>query len=209
MLAHNKSLTNNCLIVSWPKSLLGFFCNILRKNLNFLANPISDYGKTWEAGRSIWHQMHLCTPLKGLPRWLSGEESAWQCRRHGFNPRVEKVPWRRKWQPTPGFLPGKSHGQRSLVGYSPWGHKESDAAEQPNNNTLRNLWAGGILYLTLTRYVNLSFITWLRSIFQRKGLPWIAERGSQRRGLPLIPLHCLPSGHVFLVKYFIILLLIP
>ena len=35
-------------------------------------------------------------------------------------------PWRRKWQPTPVFLPGKSHGQRSLTRYSPWGHKESD-----------------------------------------------------------------------------------
>ena len=35
-------------------------------------------------------------------------------------------PWRRKWHPTPVFLPGKSHGQRSLAGYSPWGHKESD-----------------------------------------------------------------------------------
>ena len=38
--------------------------------------------------------------------------------------------WRRKWQPTPMFLPGESHGQRSLVGYSPWGHKESDTTEQ-------------------------------------------------------------------------------
>ena len=41
----------------------------------------------------------------------------------GFNPWVGKIPWRRKWQPTPVFLPGKVHGQRSLVGYSPWGHK--------------------------------------------------------------------------------------
>ena len=38
-----------------------------------------------------------------------------------------KIPWRRKWQPTPVLLPGKSHRQRSLAGYSPWGHKESDA----------------------------------------------------------------------------------
>ena len=37
--------------------------------------------------------------------------------------------WRRKWQPTPAFLPGESHGQRSLVGYSPWGHQESDTTE--------------------------------------------------------------------------------
>ena len=39
-------------------------------------------------------------------------------------------PWRRRWQPTPVLLPGKFHGQRSLVGYSPWGRKESDMTEQ-------------------------------------------------------------------------------
>jgi len=44
--------------------------------------------------------------------------------------RVRKSLWRRKWQPTPVFLPEKSRGQRSLVGYSPWGHKESDTTEQ-------------------------------------------------------------------------------
>ena len=44
--------------------------------------------------------------------------------RRGFNPWVGKIPWRRKWQPTPVFLPGRSHGQRSLVGYSPWSCKE-------------------------------------------------------------------------------------
>jgi len=38
-------------------------------------------------------------------------------------PWVRKIPWRRKWQPTPVFLPAKSHGERSLAGYSPWGHK--------------------------------------------------------------------------------------
>ena len=43
-----------------------------------------------------------------------------------FNPWVGKIPWRRKWQPTPVFLPGKSNGQRNLVGYSPWDCKESD-----------------------------------------------------------------------------------
>ena len=44
-----------------------------------------------------------------------------------------KIPWRRKWQPTPVFLPGESHGQRSLAGYSPWGRKESDPTEQLNH----------------------------------------------------------------------------
>ena len=65
----------------------------------------------------------------GLPRWLSDKESAWQhrrCKSHRFNPWVRKIPWRKAWQPTPVFLPGKSHGQRSLAGYSLWGHKELD-----------------------------------------------------------------------------------
>ena len=56
-----------------------------------------------------------------------------QCRRlkrRGFHPWVRNIPWRRKWQPTPVLLPRKFHGQRSLVGYSPWGHRESDTAEQ-------------------------------------------------------------------------------
>ena len=60
---------------------------------------------------------------EGLPWWLSGKESACQCGRSGFNPCIGKSPWRRKWQPTPVFLPGKSHGKRSLVSYSPWGCK--------------------------------------------------------------------------------------
>ena len=49
-----------------------------------------------------------------------------QCWRPRFNSWVGKIPWRRKWQPTPVVLPGKSHGPRSLVGYGPRGHKESD-----------------------------------------------------------------------------------
>ena len=59
----------------------------------------------------------------GPPWWLSGKESTCQCRHHGFNLWVEKVPWRRKLATIPVFLPGKSHGQKSLAGYSPWGCK--------------------------------------------------------------------------------------
>jgi len=61
----------------------------------------------------------------GFPWWLSGKESTCQCMRCGFDPWVRKTPWSRKWQPIQ-----KSHGQRSLVGYSPWARKESDMAEQ-------------------------------------------------------------------------------
>ena len=50
--------------------------------------------------------------------------------REGFNPWVRKIPWRRAWQPIPILLPGKPRGQRSLVGYSPRGRKESDMTER-------------------------------------------------------------------------------
>ena len=55
--------------------------------------------------------------------------------RHGFNPWVRKMPWRRAWQPTPVFLPRECHGQRSLEGYSPWGCKELDAIEVTYTHT--------------------------------------------------------------------------
>ena len=62
----------------------------------------------------------------GLPRWYSGRESGCQYRTHRrpwFESWVRKIPWRRTWQPTPVFLPGKFHGQRSLAGYSSQGHR--------------------------------------------------------------------------------------
>ena len=68
-----------------------------------------------------------------------GEEPACQCRKRkrlGFDPWVGMIPSRRKWQPTPVFVPEGSHGQRSLAGYSPWGHRESDTTEQLNYNTV-------------------------------------------------------------------------
>ena len=62
----------------------------------------------------------------GFPGSTSGKERVCQYRRHkrcSFSPWVRKIPCRRAWPPTPGFLPGEPHGQRSLVGYSPWGLK--------------------------------------------------------------------------------------
>ena len=76
------------------------------------------------------HIYNIPLYIQGLPWWLSGKESTCQCRRHGFDPWVGKIPQRRKWQPTPVFLPGESHGWKSQVGYSPRGRKESDMTEQ-------------------------------------------------------------------------------
>ena len=69
----------------------------------------------------------------GVPGGASSVESSCQCRRHKsgrFDLWVRRISWSRKWQPVPIFLPGKSHGQRSLAAYIPWGHKESDTTEQ-------------------------------------------------------------------------------
>ena len=67
-----------------------------------------------------------CLIVGGLPPWLSNKECASECRRCRFNPRVWKISWRRAWQPTPVFLHGEFHGQKSLVGYSPSSRKELD-----------------------------------------------------------------------------------
>ena len=74
----------------------------------------------------MWGTRH--SPV--LPKWYNSKESTCQCRRRSFNPWVGKIPWRRKWKPTPVFLTGKSHGGKNLLGYSPWGRKELDMTER-------------------------------------------------------------------------------
>ena len=69
---------------------------------------------------------HTHTTSLGLPKWCSVKESACQCKRsktHELDPWVRKIPWSKKQQSTPVLLPGKFYRQRSLVGYSPWSHK--------------------------------------------------------------------------------------
>ena len=68
--------------------------------------------------------------------WYRGKESACQCRRPRFDPWVGKTPGEGNGSPLQYSCPGKSHGQRSLAGYSPWGHKESETTERLKNNTL-------------------------------------------------------------------------
>ena len=80
-----------------------------------------------------WTELNWTELLwEGLPWWFSGKESAWLCWKCGFDLWVGKIPWRRKWQPTLVFLPGKSYEQRSLVGYS--------AQSQKSRTQLRD-WA--------------------------------------------------------------------
>ena len=97
----------------------------------------------WGVGGSEQRGSHLWTHREfgGFPSVPGGKEPTCQYRRperHRFDPWDGKIPWRRKWQPAPVFLPGESHGQRSLACYGPWGRKESDTTEQPSTHTHRD-----------------------------------------------------------------------
>ena len=96
-----------------------------------------------------------------------------QFRRPGFNPWVRKIPWRREWQPTPVFLPRKSHGQKSLAGYSLWGHKELDMTE----------W----LTLSLSPHPGPFYLTPVR-LFK-----WVVGLGCREAPADPSNLHC--AGH--------------
>ena len=79
-----------------------------------------------------WIYKPIGTIQRDFPGGITDKESVCQCKRHKrceFDPWVEKIPWRKKWEPSPLLLPGESDGQRSLADYSPQGHKESDMTE--------------------------------------------------------------------------------
>ena len=107
-------------------------------SLNCLMSQIAlIFEVMWLTTSSIKHTFRIAFRpvfiiLNGLPKWHSGKESSCLRRRRkrwGFNSGVGKILWSRKWQPTPVFVPGKLHGQRSPVGYSPGGHKQLDIIE--------------------------------------------------------------------------------
>ena len=118
--------------------------------------PVSSLSSKISLRTSLPHPLiPLCTPTKNPPKcvafqlyelwqelqrqnsFLNNPNFASSCGIPGFDPWVGKILWRWKWHPTPVLLPGKFHWWRSLVGYSPWGHKETDMTEQLH---LRILW---------------------------------------------------------------------
>ena len=90
--------------------------------------------KTWAQPKCLstdnWFQKIWHIHIKGFPGGSDGKASAWNVGDPASIPGLGRFPWRRKWQPTPVLLPRKLHGWRSLVGYSPWGRKESDTTER-------------------------------------------------------------------------------
>ena len=105
---------------------------ILRKTID------SSYGKhTYKSSTIIYLWVSLVAQLVKN-----------QSRRPRFNPWVRKIPGRREWQSTPVFLPGESRGQRCLVGYSPWGHKESDTTEVTEHECTYQPFGQSVMCLT-------------------------------------------------------------
>ena len=100
----------------------------------------------WNSPPNKWENL----PLPGnLPWWLRWQRICLQCRRPGFGPWVSKIPWRRKWQPPPVFLPGKSNGHRSLVSYSPWdckGDQHDLATKQPQSLCISHYAKWSVLF---------------------------------------------------------------
>ena len=121
------------------------------------------FSAPWECVESvIWGQgeergkgslSHLCGSDPGFPWWLSGDASACQAGDLSSIPGPGRSPKERKWQPTPVLLPGISHGRRSLVGYGPWGCKESNTAKRLSKHTCLCVWERGAHWISQTRKV--------------------------------------------------------
>ena len=137
-------LISVCLLTTvWPSWLCPVFSSTLNKcsfsrkaSPNFLGKLDLPLYHTTFFFFSFLKGQYFFTVVKYIyfPSGARGTEPACQCRRlmrHGFDPWVGKIPWRRTWKPTLVFLTGESHGERSLVCYSPWGRKESDTTEAP------------------------------------------------------------------------------
>ena len=112
------SMLENCMrIFHWHPKI-----NMCKTKLIFFSPHSSSFQKT-----DLTSFMDLIlTSSTGLPLWIKWKRACLQWRRPRFDPWIRKVPWRKEWTLTPVFLPGEFHGHRSLVGYSPWGCKESD-----------------------------------------------------------------------------------
>ena len=83
-----------------------------------------------------------------------------QCRLPGFDHWVRKIPWRRKWQTTPVFSPGKSHGQKSLLGYSLWGPKELDITEWLTLSLFSYLVIEQVTFISPSAFLGLGLEVW-------------------------------------------------
>ena len=123
-----------------PLWLLSAGMNCTRSSYS-IENSLNRYVEKYCRALGLRDYLGICTHVsRGLPRWHSGKEMRLLMQETRVQSRIGKIPWRRKWQPTAVFLPGKSQGQRSLVDHSPWGRKESDTTEHARAHTHQGRW---------------------------------------------------------------------
>ena len=193
------------MIILWPKRALNLETVKFSFSLRFFSEHSAKTIPLMDVSVSFYF---VIKSLLRLPWQLSGKESTCQCRRCRFNPWLRQIPWRWKWQPTPVFLPGKSHGQRSLVVYSPWGCKrvKHNLVTNQQQNHLDIQW----LRMTILSFLHSSVsgslvgLRWMVLLLVSNGthshvmgqLPgWLGTSWSRRdlrRGLSL--LHVLSHG---------------
>ena len=130
---HNWAINTCAMIADNPVLFPMSDCQHLGKKAGYFSSLCPAMAWSWKLHNWVLIS-YFASPFQtgDFPGGSDGKSVCLQCRRSGFDSWVGKIPWRRKWQPTPVFLPGKFHGQRSLVGYSQWGHKESDRTERLN-----------------------------------------------------------------------------
>ena len=145
-----------------PRQFFFFFLQKIKFRALYLSclkgsSPKYQFSSFWRNKKSIWlqgpsqvdakkwSQAHFKI-IKGTAGWISlkgngGVSGGSVVKNPPAKQKTQvqtlgrEIPWRRKWQPSPVFLPGEFHGQRSLAGYSPWGHKGSDTTEQLNSSS--------------------------------------------------------------------------
>ena len=104
-----------------------FSCCFLVPRISYIKRERTNFIMFFELSlEDVFHHLQKIGTCYQVAQRLKRLLPTWET---GFDPWVRKSAWRRKWHPTPVFLPGESHGWRSLVGYSPRGHKESDRTE--------------------------------------------------------------------------------
>ena len=145
---HKMCLPCNCLIETFPGNML--FPFHIAPSFAWVLTGLKGY--CWFLGGGTWHPWNPSGILYQIHKLL-----IWPWfHTPGFTFECPSCPyWRRKWQSTPALLPGKSHGQRSLEGYSPWGRKESDTTERfvlPSGLRGRLCWLSSVFHVLLYWY---------------------------------------------------------
>ena len=143
-LRHRGKMMAGSVQIIWAKKLIhpmACWYSSLHKDVPLSTLP-NEHVKNWQSiffPQIVSYLAYLI--MTGLPWRLSSKEFACQCRRCGFDPWVRKTPWRKKWQLTAVFLLGKALQQRSLVGFSPWGHKRAghDLVTKQHDTTIHLL----------------------------------------------------------------------